>query len=224
MYQKIQILFTLVLLYGSFIGYTQNSHMNFKALTTNEGLSQNTVVDIVQDSLGFMWFATKDGLNRYDGNNFKIFKKSFDSPKRIGGPNGGKLLVYGSNLWLITKGGKLEILDLTTEIFTSFKTSFNSGFILPPVTSLFIETENRIWIGTAAKGVYLLNKSGEIMAHYHETAPVKERIPSNKINQIFKDTYGKIWILTNRGANELTRTGITTTYLENITTIRKSGF
>lgn len=215
MYQKIHIILSLVLFSGSFIGYAQDSHMNFKALTISEGLSQNTVVDIVQDSLGFMWFATKDGLNRYDGNNFKIFNKSFDGVKSINGLNGGKLQIYGDNLWMITKGGRLEVLDLTTEIFTSFSTFSDSEFLLPTVTSLFIETEDRIWIGTAEEGVYLLNRSGKLITHYFDTAPAKEKIISNKINQIFKDSYGKIWILTNQGANELTRTGIRT-YLQNI--------
>lgn len=207
MYQKIFILLILVLFTGNIAGYAQDSHMNFKAITINEGLSQNTVVDIVQDSLGYMWFATKDGLNRYDGSNFKIFKKSFDSPDLDGG-NGGKLFIYGTDLWMITKGGKLEVLDLTTEIFSRLETIPNSKKKLPPVTSFLIDTENRTWIGTAEKGVYLLNGAGELITHYFDQAPLKERISSNNINQIFKDSYGKIWILTDRGANELTDTSI----------------
>lgn len=187
--------------------------MNFKAITINEGLSQNTVVDIVQDSLGYMWFATRDGLNRYDGSNFKIFKKSFDSP-RNDGRNGGKLFIYGSDLWMITKEGNLEILDLTTEIFSSFETIPDSEKKLPPVTSFLIETENKIWIGTEENGVYLLNGAGELITHYSTYAPIKERISSNRTNQIFKDSYGKIWILTDRGVNELTGSKIKT-YLQN---------
>lgn len=44
--------------------------ISFRNLTVDEGLSQNSVVSIVQDSTGFMWFATQDGLNKYDGRNF----------------------------------------------------------------------------------------------------------------------------------------------------------
>src|SRR5262245_7109700 len=48
--------------------------MTFHAITINDGLSQGMVNQILQDRYGFMWFATKDGLNRYDGTNFKIYR------------------------------------------------------------------------------------------------------------------------------------------------------
>lgn len=47
---------------------------HFYTITTENGLSSNLINDIKQDSLGYIWIATNDGLNRYDGNNFKIFK------------------------------------------------------------------------------------------------------------------------------------------------------
>ena len=52
-----------------------NIHYYFKTLDIKDGLSQNTVNAILQDKQGFMWFGTKDGLNRFDGLSFRIFKK-----------------------------------------------------------------------------------------------------------------------------------------------------
>jgi len=57
------------------VGRVQESHLKFTHLTTNDGLSQGYVTDIIQDRRGFMWFATRDGLNRYDGNTFVVYKK-----------------------------------------------------------------------------------------------------------------------------------------------------
>lgn len=53
---------------------TPQSNIRFNHLTVQDGLSQSAVTVIFQDKHGFMWFGTQDGLNRYDGYNFKIFK------------------------------------------------------------------------------------------------------------------------------------------------------
>jgi hypothetical protein len=54
--------------------------LKFTHLTTNDGLSQGYVVDILQDRRGFMWFATRDGLNRYDGYTFVVYKHDPNDP------------------------------------------------------------------------------------------------------------------------------------------------
>lgn len=55
-------------------GHARPSDLKFTHLTTNDGLSQGTITEILQDRRGFMWFATRDGLNRYDGNAFVVYK------------------------------------------------------------------------------------------------------------------------------------------------------
>ena len=56
--------------------YAQNAvHYYFKTMDIRNGLSQNTVYQILQDRKGFMWFGTKDGLNRYDGLSYRVYKK-----------------------------------------------------------------------------------------------------------------------------------------------------
>src|SRR5688500_6802143 len=63
-----------ILLVFSFASYSQSAVLKFKRISTEQGLSQNHVLCIIQDSKGFMWFGTADGLNRYDGYNFKVYK------------------------------------------------------------------------------------------------------------------------------------------------------
>ena len=56
--------------------FAQNKPVKFDRLSTRDGLSQNRIFNIVQDDLGFIWIGTEDGLNRYDGYNFKVFKNT----------------------------------------------------------------------------------------------------------------------------------------------------
>src|SRR5690554_3813773 len=80
MMRKIQflilLLFSLILFSLNCEQLNGGTNYSFKHYNINNGLSQNTVQCILQDDMGFMWFGTKDGLNRFDGTSFKVFKFS----------------------------------------------------------------------------------------------------------------------------------------------------
>jgi len=100
--------------------FSQGSHIRFKRLTINDGLSLSSVYCIFQDSKGFMWFGTEDGLNKYDGNNFAIYRAD---------PTGNSGLSYKwteiiledsrGKLWLGSRGG-LSQFDPETEPIENF--------------------------------------------------------------------------------------------------------
>ena len=98
-----------LLLYGGVFASAQVLPVSFRNAGINDGLSQNSVVDIAVDQTGFLWLATQDGLNRFDGKDFLVFNKIFDD---VTVPSGNKLgrIIRGNNndLWMITSGGKLE--------------------------------------------------------------------------------------------------------------------
>lgn len=184
---------------------SQDSRIVFKNISIDNGLSQNSVVDIVQDSLGFMWFATQDGLNRYDGNEFKIFPKSFDDITSSTDSKLGRLYVYGHNLFMITKGGNLEVMDLTTEAISHIK-DFESGEKIPFVTALLIEDSDKIWIGTEDSGLFLMDSERRLKRHLSKESAPHNRLSSNKINKIFRSDSGKLWVLGDNGITEVSET------------------
>lgn len=193
----------------------QDSDLIFKNITTADGLSQSIVLDIAQDSLGFMWFATPEALNRYDGSEFKIFAKSFDYSTDPQNFKLGKLSLFQNELWMITKGGKLEVFNLQNESFSLVSHFGNSEKLIPELRSILIENENQIWLGTEGSGLYVVDGEMKLLKHYSKDASRTFQLISNKINHIFKDSRGDFWISTDNGINKIEENHVFT-HLEGI--------
>lgn len=86
-------------------------------LSVNEGLSQGMIFDIIQSREGYIWFATKDGLNRYDGSRFKVFTPDPFNPFALGGSE--VLSIFEDSrawIWLVTQNS-LDVLDPASGLF-----------------------------------------------------------------------------------------------------------
>lgn len=101
----------------------------FSHYQVENGLSNNAVLSIIQDHLGFMWFGTRDGLNRFDGLTFKIFRSDSTNKKSLGSNAINCLYEDGKqHIWAGTEKG-LFIFDETTESFTKLKVSGNGSIL-----------------------------------------------------------------------------------------------
>ena len=104
--------------------------LKFTHLTTNDGLSQGYVVAILQDRLGFMWFATRDGLNRYDGYGFTVYK---NAPEDSGSISNNFITGFAEDkngdLWVATWGGGLDRFDRQKDRFIHYATMIPAPFI-----------------------------------------------------------------------------------------------
>ncbi len=103
----------------------QAQQFNFRHFKVENGLSYNSVMAILQDSRGFMWFATKDGLNRYDGYKFKIYRNIEGNPESIGSNSIYKLVEDATGNILVGTYNGLYRLDIQTEKFTLLSSSPN---------------------------------------------------------------------------------------------------
>ena len=192
----------------------QKNKIKFEHLSIEQGLSQNFVQDILQDQQGFLWFATEDGLNRYDGNEFKIYRHDTNNPKSIS--DNVILNLYEDDtgiLWIGTRSGGVNIFDSANERFEHIRhnpddtTSLSSDWVL----AVHKDKSGILWIGTNGGGLNssLLNsikskngskkRSSLTFIHYRYISSDSLSLSSDRVSSICEDSLGTLWFGTYGG-------------------------
>ncbi len=182
------------------ISYSQN--IRFEQLSLEEGLSQSVVNVILQDRMGFLWIGTEDGLNRYDGYNFKVYKPDADDPNSLSDRWITSLVEDKEGyLWVGTRLGGLNRYDPVTGKFTRFiHDESNSKGLGNNQISALLTDEKGMWIGTEY-GLDYLEYETNTFTHYRSTES-PATLSSNLVTTIFKDSSGTLWVGTsNAGLN-----------------------
>ena len=186
---------SLFIFSGLYESVAQEMSIRFEQLTTEDGLSQSTVNDILQDTRGFLWFATEDGLNRYDGYEFKIYRNDpYDNFSVSSNQISSILEDKEGNIWVGTKGGGLNKFDREQDRFLRFlhnesdPNSLSDNFI----TELFQDNIGVILVGTQ-KGLNILNPRSNTFSIYREVDDHKNLSTAN-ITALFKDSREFIWV------------------------------
>lgn len=125
---------------------------SFKTIDQSDGLSNGTVTCIAQDKDGFMWFGTKNGLNKYDGSEFI----EFNSQNSLLASNDISALVYHSSrneLWIGTNGGGLYAYDLSHQVWR--KISLEAHGDWNNIRHIYLDSQSHLWVGTD-EGLYHL--------------------------------------------------------------------
>src|SRR6202521_2614137 len=143
-------------------------HLKFSHLTTNDGLSQGYVTAILQDRRGFMWFGTRDGLNRYDGNTFVVYKHNPNDPGSLSS-NFIEDLVEDDHgyLWISTNTGvnKFDpISDRFTRYFHDPKNPNSIGGTY--ITRIARDRRGCLWFGTQDSGLDRFDPTTGVFTHY----------------------------------------------------------
>jgi len=169
----------------------QPDQVRFAHISTDEGLSQTTVFSIVQDTTGFMWFGTWDGLNRYDGYSFTVFRSVSSDSSSISNNFIHSLFVDSKgNLWAGTENG-LNRFNPLNESFTHFfhEKRTPSSLSCNMVSCFCEDKEGNFWIGTKGGGLNSMDRQkGTFKAfqtpHTNNTVSMR-----NFINCIIPDAY-----------------------------------
>lgn len=176
--------------------------LKFSHITADQGLSMGVVNCILQDSRGFMWFGTQDGLNRYDGYSMTVYKHNqLDSNSLSNNFIYSLFEDRNGVLWIGSNGGGLDAFDIRTGKFTHniSKQGNKSGLSNNNVRSVLEDNDgNTIWVGTD-EGLNALDKrSGKVTRYLHDKKNPKS-ISHNSAWCMHQTSDGKLWIGTYGG-------------------------
>jgi len=178
---------------------SQNNKIEFEHITILDGLSQSSGYCILEDNLGFIWIGTSDGLNRYDGKSFKIFKEDIaDSNSIISNLIYSSAIDKNGFIWVGTQKGLCKI-EYTSSGCYQFKKfthdSKNSNSISGnDVRCVFIDSKGILWIGTFDGGLCTFNQVTEKFTSFGKNSEIKNDISGQNIWKIYEDRTGLIWI------------------------------
>lgn len=187
----------------------------FERIAMEHGLSHGTVTDIVQDSSGFIWIGTADGLNRFDGRSFKIFKHNPKDAHSISSSFVRTLFVDRSGtLWIAAYNAGLNKFDRVTEKFTRYVHNPHDPSSLSHNTCGWLaeDTNGILWIGTD-NGLDALDPKSGRFTHFRHNSSDRNSLRHNVIVFLFRDKQGMLWVGTTMGLDKLDpATGLFTHY------------
>lgn len=180
-------------------------YLRFNHLSGDRGLSQSTVRCILQDSQGFMWFGTEDGLNRFDGYRFVVYKYDSGDPAGLSSNEITALLEDRQGMiWIGTNGGGLNRLDPASGIFTRYQKDPQKPGNLPSnsILSLFESFDGTLWIGSR-DGLIEYSPSMGTFHLYRNDPNDPQSLSGDMVSSVVEDFKGNLWVGTNQGLNRL---------------------
>ena len=178
-----------------------SQQIKFKHLTVENGISNNIVNTLIQDKSGFMWFGTNDGLNRYDGYDFKIFRHNPEDSNSISDNSIHSLFEdKKGGIWIGTKSGVLNKYNPRTEKFIKIKLQSNIN-VYNGIESIYEDNLGNLWLGTHLEGLYKINVKNSKIDHWTANSNKPKSLSNNYILSILEDNNGNIVIGTYNGLN-----------------------
>jgi signal transduction histidine kinase/ligand-binding sensor domain-containing protein len=180
--------------------------IHFRHLATVTGLSQTRVSQIVQDDQGFLWFGTQNGLNRFDGYQYKVFGNEPGQSKSLSGVYVYSLFKDSSGALWVGTDQSLDRFDSKTETFTHYSLE-PGGENGVPVIVIDISEDHAgvLWLATYF-GLFSLNpKTGSVARFIHDPND-PESLSSMDVKSSTVDSKGRLWITTSESVDLFDKT------------------
>lgn len=154
----------------------------------NEGISQLSVMDIYQDSKGYLWFATKNGLNRFNGKEYVIYRREDGNEHSLSGNSIASVTEDQEGyLWVGTNNG-LNRIDLNTDRIKRYNSGVD-GLTQSSITKVYSDAAGYLWVGTWG-GLYCFNREEDRF----ERILLDNGLEDISVSALFEDSAGRYWI------------------------------
>lgn len=183
----------------------QYSNLKFENFDTSKGLSSSTCLDIFQDREGFVWLGTIDGLNKYNGYEFQIYRTILNNPYSISNNRINAITEDSKgNLWVGTDNG-LNVFDKNTEKFYKinlYQTKSADGNFREVINGLLFDKKtNSLWVASKNGAIKLSldhnnnsNYSKLKSVQYTHNPTNNKSLDNNDVTSVLKDAQGNIWL------------------------------
>jgi ligand-binding sensor domain-containing protein len=196
-----------------FITASRAQDLRFDHLSVDKGLSQGNVWDVKQDSLGFIWIATEDGLNLFDGYRFTVYKNNPDDSTSLTNNNINSLAEdHSGNIWVATREG-LNRYNRISNRFEQFLHDPNNPRSLPhnSITNVFCDSRNTIWACTN-DGLARFNRETHDFDVFRHKDDETQSLAGNTVKCIVEDKNKTLWVGTMQGLSAMSGDGRFTSY------------
>ncbi len=178
--------------------------MRFERISTGEGLSQATVTAILQDRTGFLWFGTQDGLNRFDGSGFEIFRNDPNDPGSLGNTWVQALLESPSgDIWIATRGGGLNRWLRDRDAFERWRHDPDdpTSVAADQQRALLRDGDDLLWVGTEESGLDRFDPASGGFTHFRHDRQDPASLSDDRVRALLEDSSGRLWVGTDSGLN-----------------------
>ena len=187
------------------LAVSEGKDIRFAHLSTRDGLSPGQIRDVLQDNQGFLWFNTSNVLNRYDGYQFRSYRRD---PAHPNYPAGGFFnFVFKDRSGFLWSGSNesLDRFDPVTETSTRFPVDDKGpGRLAKPVSHISEDRFGMLWLATEA-GLYRLDPASGVLRHYSHDPADMTSLSSALVRSTYEDREGTLWVCTAAGVEAFDR-------------------
>lgn len=170
----------------------QGEPPRFTAITSMDGLSSNTVTAILKDRYGLLWFATDDGLNKFDGTGFTVYRHHKNDSTSLKSNDISALCEdRAGRIWVGTIIGSLHVYDRRKDSFWRIKTHHS-------INSICENEKGKMWIGTT-QGLIIMDPETQVATKFAPSHRIPAQVAEKHIHRVFRDHNGRMWIGTSDG-------------------------
>lgn len=179
-----------------------SKYLRFARLTAKDGLSNDQTWGIAQDNYGFMWFATSDGLSRYDGSDYKVYRRDPDDPNSLSNNLTRAVIVDQSGIpWIGTFGGGLNQYDWEKDAFIRYQHDPDDPHSLSNdvIRTIYEDRDGTIWVGTNGGGLNNFDRESKQFTRYQHDPDDPNSLSQDTVWSVLKDSTGVLWVGTGGG-------------------------